>query len=462
MAALGNYGSNAYWAGSGVGIAYYGFYSLSGGSLTALGPFIIGGYGRGILRQTGGHFTVTNHPADTAESPSRTFFVGNFNSGDGLFWMSGGKCDVFGDIDCCGGAVDKADSYAKIIVDGDAVLDAHDSRIRMVMVGNSDLAYPHHSYFCLNGGGTVRAEGFCDFNNVSGEARENRFVAVSFNGGTFKPGADDKGVFHSNYKAINYLPNSGGPYSVDHVYVYEGGIKIDTDGKTGTYIDSPLEGATGGGVASINFTPTTKQATLHLPPVVEIIGDGFGAVAAVDWDEKTKNFKGVTIAAPGVNYTWAKAIVRLGAYHPTNPLETYVVTNDCTIVQNANTGSFTKKGEGDLTLAAVNTYGGDTILAGGVLRIAANGALPDGSALVPQGGILEVADGVELPSSITVKLQNPDPAAKFDLIRFPAGVPETLPAFTIVGGGDNVEWVVKRRGDKLVVGAKRGFSLIIR
>ena len=456
VAALSNYGSDLVAAGSGVGISYYGSYSLSGGNLTALGPFAVGCYSRGIFRQTGGHFTATNHPADTAASPRKRLYVGSSNNGDGLFWISGGKCDVFDDIDCCGGSYGY-NSSAKIIVDGDAVLDVHDSRILMIMLFDGALSKPHHSYFCLNSGGTVRAEGFCDFNNLGGEARENRFVAVSFNGGTFKPSIDKRGVFHCNYKAMNYLPNSGGPYSVDHVYVYEGGMKIDTDGKTGIYIDSPLEGATGGGVASINFAPTTKQSTYHLPPMVEIIGDGFGAVAAVEWDEKTKNYKGVTIAAPGVNYTWAKAIVRLG----TASLESYVVTNDCTIVQNANTGSFTKKGEGDLTLAAVNTYGGDTILAGGVLRIAANGALPDGSALVPQGGILEVASGVTLPSAITVKLDNPDPAVRYNLIRFLGGVPETLPTFTVVGEGSN-GWSVRQRDEKLVVSRPRGFLLIAR
>ena len=76
--------------------------------------------------------------------------------------------------------------------------------------------------------------------------------------------------------------------------------------------------------------------------------------------------------------------------------------------------------------------------------------------------MLEVAAGVELPAAITVKLQNPDPGAKFDLMRFSAGIPETLPAFTVVGGDVVDGWTVKRRGDKLVVAANRGFSVIIR
>ena len=64
-------------------------------------------------------------------------------------------------------------------------------------------------------------------------------------------------------------------------------------------------------------------------------------------------------------------------------------TATANIAENANTGSFTKKGAGDFTLRCANTWGGDTILEGGELVLGAVGALPVGSKIVYRGGTLK-------------------------------------------------------------------------
>ena len=462
MAALGDYSGNPAAYSSGIGITSgEGFYALSGGRLVSLGRFAIGhGSACGILRQTGGVFAVGRHPANVSGTEYKDLNISGGNSGEGLYWISGGKCDAEGSILMSGGYYSTSSSRAILTVDGTATFDAHENGICMVNTGNQNykLSYPHHSTVNINGGGTLRAAGFNDRSrdpyNVD---PTNRFVAVGFNGGTFKTGADSKAIFHDN---SSWLHGSAA-YSIDHVIVYSGGMTVDTDGKTGNFIDVPLEGASGGGVVAVDFVPPAAYQDFHIPPFVSITGDGVGATAAVDWDPATRTIKGVTILSAGIGYTYATANFHMGPPDNSANRQLYAVEMPCTIAANANTGSFTKKGEGDLTLEAVNTYGGDTVLAGGVLRVAVTGALPDGSALVPQGGILEVSSGVTLPGEITVKLQNPDKSAKYDIIRFAGDVPATLPAFTIEGT-DSSKWRVVTVGKTLRVSYNKGFKLIFR
>ena len=285
-------------------------------------------------------------------------------------------------------------------------------------------------------------------------------MAVGFNGGTFKTGADSKAIFHDS---SSWLHGSAA-YTIDHVIVYSGGMTVDTDGKTGNFIDAPLEGASGGGVTAVEFSVSDLPAAyrdFHVPPYISITGDGVGATAAIDWDPVTRTINGVTILSAGIGYTHATADFHLGTPDNSSGRQLYSVKLPCTIAANTNTGSFTKKGEGDLTLEAVNTYGGDTVLAGGVLRVAVTGALPDGSALVPHGGILEVASGVTLPGEIAVKLQDPDKNVKYDLIRFVGDVPATLPVFT-VEGADSSKWRVVTVGKTLRVSYCKGLKFIFR
>ena len=82
-------------------------------------------------------------------------------------------------------------------------------------------------------------------------------------------------------------------------------------------------------------------------------------------------------------------------------------TNDCVIAQNDGTGSFAKKGAGTLVLRAENTWGGDTILAGGVLKSGIDSAIPADGTFVLAGGTLDMngttlSDGTSMPKKWAV------------------------------------------------------------
>ena len=85
------------------------------------------------------------------------------------------------------------------------------------------------------------------------------------------------------------------------------------------------------------------------------------------------------------------------------------ITNDCVIAQNDTNGSFAKKGTGTLTLRAENSWGGDTILAGGVLKSGIDGAIPADGTFVLAGGTLDMngttlSDGTTMPKKWAVDL----------------------------------------------------------
>ena len=462
VAALGDFTKNDSWgAGSGIGRdRSEGYYFLERGKLTGLGALTVG-MSTGFLRQKGGSFSVVRHPADTGNAGDVLLRVGDGNSANGHYWISGGTADVSaGGISMSGGYYLNSSSRASITADGTAFVDVGTKDIRMINTGNVPLEYPHHSFFNINDRAVVRAFGFHDYSRCGTNEDtkpENRHVFVNFNGGTFRTSADGKGIFHS-FDPNRHLKDGAVASVVDHVVVYAGGMTVDTDGHSGNFIDVPLEGATGGGVTKVNFTPTQTVLDYDIAPLIEITGDGDGATAVADWDPATRTIREIRITSAGTGYTYANALVRIG---PNSDLAHYRAEVTCDVAPNANTGAFTKAGEGSLTLEGTNTYGGATILAGGVLRIAGDRALPNGSALVPQGGILEVADGVTLPDAITVRLTNPDPDVRYDLILFEGDVPATLPTFTIEGS-DDPNWRVVRVGKKLRVSYRRGLAIIVR
>jgi autotransporter-associated beta strand protein len=403
MAALGQYGDEYYQYGSGIGCCHgygSGYYALAGGRLAALGPFSVGLWGFGCLHQTGGELVVRAHPSDTAVNPKKNFFIASGNGGFAIVRLSGGTADFDGMIAMSGGYYAIADSYAAFTVDGTAQADLHDNAIRLINTGASPLALPHESFVNINGQARLRTAGFYDYSKTTADADPaNRFTAVGFNGGTLVAGANNAMLFH------NYSPNTPGnlAYSVNQVIVYRNGAVIDTDGKTGNVVDVPLTGAFGGGVSAIPWTPPADgKASFQMPPWIWISGDGTGATAVVKWDCKALKVTGIEITSAGVGYTHATAHIRIGSVTAVGHDDMYYAQVECGITPNANTGSFTKKGGGDLRLLAANTYGGDTVLRGGTLKVEAAGAIPADSAVVFAGGGLTLGDGIAAPTSYAV------------------------------------------------------------
>ena len=67
-------------------------------------------------------------------------------------------------------------------------------------------------------------------------------------------------------------------------------------------------------------------------------------------------------------------------------------------------GNLTKKGAGALTLGGHNTYGGETIVQGGILRITDEDALgaPAAETLINPGAALELQGGINVPEALTL------------------------------------------------------------
>jgi len=403
MAALGQYGDGYHQHGSGIGCCNTdasGYYALAGGRLAALGPFSVGLLGFGCLHQTGGELVVRTHPSDTSVNPKKDFFIATGNRGSAIVRLSGGTADFGGKVMMSGGYYKSADSYAAFTVDGTAQADLHDNAICLICTGSSPLALPHESFVNINGQARLRTAGFYDYSKTTADVDPtNRLTAVGFNGGTLVAGANNAMLFHK------YLSNTPGnlAYSVNQVIVYGNGAAIDTDGKTGNVVDVPLTGAFGGGVSAIPWTPPADgKASFQMPPWIWISGDGTGATAVVEWDCKALKVTGIEITSAGVGYTHATAHIRIGPVVVSSHEDMYYAQVACGITPNANTGSFTKKGEGDLRLLAANTYGGDTVLRGGTLKAEAAGAIPADSTVVFAGGELTLGDGIAAPTSYAV------------------------------------------------------------
>ena len=159
----------------------------------------------------------------------------------------------------------------------------------------------------------------------------------------------------------------------------------------------------------------------------------------------------VTIVAGGTGYTQAKVAVKRG--------KSSIREFDATIGTPVS-GPFAKQGDGDFTFTAANTYSGDTVLRGGVLRLGAAGALPQGTTLVYEGGSLETAAAF-CPGALKVRVPNVDVTRKVNVITFTDAVPEVLPDVEIVNG-EPAKWITRVSGSTLKVLKVSGSQIVIR
>jgi autotransporter-associated beta strand protein len=150
-------------------------------------------------------------------------------------------------------------------------------------------------------------------------------------------------------------------------------------------------------------------------PIVQIIGDGFGAsaIANVVGGVVTS----ITITNPGINYTTASVILHGGGESITASLDIP------TLGANVATGGLTKTGAGTLTLTADGNYGGATTVNAGTLEFAVSqtlsslniGAggtvvlLPNGFGAAP--GALDNSQGLPLSPSAAPVQAVPEPGA---------------------------------------------------
>ncbi len=355
---------------SGVGVAQGdsvgGYYELTDGFLESRGNFAIGGYGYGCFAQYGGRVLVSNRLDQTSIGSTLTFSA--CNGGHGSLYIKKGSWDVYSsDLFMCRGST--TTPMCDLTLDGDeASFDLHGSGIYCA------YASSFGRYSINLNGGVLRSSGIRLYGHTyGGAAISNNVLFVNFNGGTFKTGAGGVNIFG--------LDTNDRSLWVTNVAVYKGGMTIDTDGKEGNRIDTPVRGAYGKGVKSITLSAPISGTSYITSPRVRIDGDGIGAAAFAHFDSTNMVVDRIVVTSPGCGYTTATAKLIYGG----NAVYTGV---SCTVEleDNENTGDFAKTGEGALTLNATNTWGGATRALGGTLKAGCDWAIPTNSAVKIGGG----------------------------------------------------------------------------
>ena len=419
----------------------HGYYELNAGKLGWGGNGGVAGYASGILVQHGGEMFVTN-TLGNAKGAATTFCVGFANSGRGQMVFLGGTTKFANAYLKTCGASTYSDGGGEIVLAANGNVDCGQIPLYTGLndgpTNGVGITATHDCVITL-AGGLLRTAGF----GQAGDPvkRRNRAV-VNFNGGTLKLSRDSQNVF-----------KYGTYYAMSTVTVFSAGAVIDTDGRIGNKSTVSLQGPVGGGVSG--FAAGAFPKTFRTCPSIRIVGDGFGASAYPVWNRETKQVTDVVIVAPGTGYSNAK----LRFYINEEVSQTAV---DCTIAESPNTGSFTKRGEGDFTFMAENTYGGRTILEGGTLILGVPNALPTTTSIVPRGGILE-ATADNFPTALTVDVSELDPEAKsVTFARMASGELAAPPAVTVVGGEPGQDWHVTSAGGVFRVGVRKGTMLIVR
>ena len=269
---------------------------------------------------------------------------------------------------------------------------------------------------------------------------EGSHLEVDFNGGCLSASAS--GALFGAEGAVKTLP-------VDRAVVFAGGAVIGAEEGVVSELNVPLTAPAGKGIASL--TSDAFPYACAASGYVVIRGDGVGATATVEFDSTRRNERiiGVRVTNPGTGYTWAEAELFTGGYVANIPLT--VTLND----GNAATGGLTKRGAGTIVLNAANTYGGDTVLEAGVLKLGAADALPATSTIVCKGGAIDLNG--QSPTGRTFDLSELpfEKGAKYVLAQH-CGT--GLPTFVGLPEG----WVPVNAGGTLKVREPSGVMLIVK
>ncbi|TAK92756.1 MAG: hypothetical protein EPO07_19120, partial [Verrucomicrobia bacterium] len=234
----------------------------------------------------------------------------------------------------------------------------------------------------LNSGGLIQI-----FGVTGGNA--NPTCLLNFNGGTLKATAANTA----------FLTDS----TIDGVYLYSGGATIDDNGVAIT-VSRPLLAPTDSGVSAIAVT-AGGSGYIGAPMVAITGGTGAGATAIANMaDDGTGNgtykVDSLTITSPGV-YTVAPTTVTLTGGGAT----TAATIGAISATANAS-GGLTKTGLGTLTVSGASSYTGNVNINAGTLsaNLGNNFLNPTTSAL----GNPQVARNINVNDGGTLTLTGPD------------------------------------------------------
>ncbi len=368
------------------GYAYYGLY---GGRYVAAGDWYLSNDGEGVLDISGGELWHT--PTSVHKSRARLGgWVGNAVvrvSGNGVF----NATNVAEETILPG--YGRYNSSASLTVEngGRMLQDA-----KGVTIGRGYGDVPCHAAININSGGTVQAPNIVRATpsiypstewpegTATTEPRyTNMYACVNCNGGTFV-NMGWSPIFGERTVSYAYPPN--------RVTLYEGGLKIDTNGKDCKLCPGGgLQAPSGQGVVSIPWNAATDGQGYIGSPLVMIDGDGKGATAWADFDHETGTVTGIRVTSPGNDYTYANARIIMN--------KVTLKTIPCTLGTFVS-GGLTKIGSGRLKITATNTYAGATTISKGTILLEADDVISPASELVLDGGTLDMNGKAQTFSNI--------------------------------------------------------------
>ncbi|HQQ91846.1 MAG TPA: autotransporter-associated beta strand repeat-containing protein, partial [Kiritimatiellia bacterium] len=349
--------------GLGTAANSYGYYGLESGFNHTKGYWQVAQaqYSQGILRQTGGTFTMPggstpgNNNVGDYYGGSVTLTRGGYGFAfllGGSFYH-GGTFGVGGD----GNSGSNTGSGA-LVVAGDA-----DARINgPVDLGRADAnAKDRRSDLVLAGNGRLTA-------NRINAASNPGWKGASFNGGT---------LVCTNAE----IPIFSGTLAGHNAVIHEGGftVEVPATAPTGKTIDVPLCAPTG--LMAVDMTFDTPLTDYIAPPVVINKYNGpdgpNGYVAEALFDRPSGSVTGIRFHAPGRGMS-PQPIATLRQAGRSDV--------DVTLsVKPAVSGGFTKTGDGNVTFTAANTYTGPTLVREGTLSLGRADALSSATAITVGG-----------------------------------------------------------------------------
>ena len=371
-----------------IGAKGYAYYLLSGGRHVAAADWYLGGYGEGVLDITGGELWHT--PASVHRSRCR---IGGMNGYAALRVANGGIFNATNASDALiAPGYNCSESSAEITIEDDGQI--LQSANKSVVLGMGTSSTYSHSVLNLNGGLLSTYSVIRDRSYVYPSAEwpegtasascANTYAFVNCNGGTLRNLG--WGALFGARDSSSYPPN--------RVTLYERGLSIDSNGMT-CRIDpgGELKAPSGQGVASVPWNAETDGKGYVGSPVVRIVGDGKGATAWADFDAASGTVTNIHITSPGNDYTYANALITMN--------RKTLKTIPCTLGTFAS-GGLTKIGSGTLNIVGTNTYTGATTVRKGTLQLGADDVISSASALVLDGGTLDLNGKSQTFASLSV------------------------------------------------------------